>query len=67
MITKPSTKKKPVKKHQTQQSEFLRAIDRRYPGTADKIRQAIEKARESLPAVNLKIVFSGNIAFMSPI
>ncbi len=57
MITKPSTKKKPVKKHQTQQSEFLRAIDRRYPGTADKIRQAIEKSEREFAGGELEDSF----------
>ncbi|HRD01599.1 MAG TPA: HD domain-containing protein [Candidatus Saccharicenans sp.] len=44
MAMKSSVKKKPVRKYQAQQSEFLRALDRRYPGIADKIRQAIEKS-----------------------
>jgi len=57
MTTKLSTKKKPVKKHQTQQSEFLRAIDRRYPGTADKIRQAIEKSEREFAGAELEDSF----------
>ena len=46
MTIRLSAKKKPVKKLQKQQPGFLQAIDRRYPGVVDKIRQTIEKSEK---------------------
>jgi hypothetical protein len=57
VVTKALAKKKPAKKQQAQQSEFLRAIDRRYPGVVDKIRQAIEKSEREFAGGDLEDSF----------
>lgn len=54
MASKALARKKPAGKHRSQQPEFLRAMDRRYPGVVDKIRQVIEKSEKEFSGSELE-------------